>query len=367
MDSSRALSPVVGTVLIVAIVVTLSAVAGTMALSMTEEREPAPEVTLEAESSENGFTHHLVHRHGEELDGDKLTLRGAADPDVLEGTELSAGERVEFLPLESELDLIWAGEHGATYSLTAIEVERALPATPDEGCSWVSTNTNSGTESVDVDGIVVNCDVQTDKDIEIYNSGIVIGDVTSDTKDVDMDDGKVYGDVEVATQLNIQDGQITGSVTAHTENVKIDTSTVGGSVTAESKEIEVIDGSSVDGDLVVEAQDLIKIQSSSVSGSVTTDGQVDVDDATVTGDVTSGVKPLTVSAGSSVNGDLKSDDVINVQSSSVSGSVVTGDDVDLDGATIDGEVYVGGTFSCDDSTINGQDCGSYTPQDPGDW
>ncbi len=281
-------------------------------MSLTEEREPAPEVKLETQLSEDGYGHELVHRQGEKLDGDKLTFRGASDPDVLSGTELEASDSVGFYPQQRELTLVWAGDHGATYELATFTVDRTFPA-PDEGCSWVTSEFDD--ETVKVDSIVVDCDVTNDRDIGVENGGAIVGDVTSENKNVDViTGGTVYGDVVANHGVKVQDGEVTGAVTERNENIKIDNSSVGGTVTADNKEIEVITGSSVDGDLVVNADDMIKVQSSS----------------------------------------------------SVSGSVVTDGDVDLDDATIEGDVYVGGSFDCDNTTIDGQDCGSYTPRDPSD-
>lgn len=309
--TDRALSPVIGGVLLVAIVLVLAAVAGGVALSLSQEREPAPEVRVVAETTDDGHTQRLRHEQGDVIDGDKVTLRGTANPQQLAGRELGAGESVDFYPVEEEIRLVWAGDHGATYSLGTFEFERTLPE-PDVGCSWVSTESDNGTENVKISGDVVDCDVTTDKVIEVKSDGVVIGDVTSDNKELDMDDSVVYGNVEVQDTVNVQDGEVTGSVTAHAKNIKIDNTTVGDDVTAGNKEIEVVADSTVDGDLV---------------------------------------------------GD---DDQVKVLSSSVSGSVVTEGTAKLDGATIEGDVYAG-TFDCTDSTIDGQDCGSYTPKDPDDW
>lgn len=298
-------------ILLVAIVVVLSVVSGAIALNLTEEREPAPEVRLTTEQSEDGYTYELVHEQGETINGDQLTLQGAAEPNFLSDSDLTVGERVEFYPVESNLTLIWTGDHGTTYSLTEFSVEQTIPA-PDVGCSWVDNNSESG--DIDIDRTVVDCNVNVNKVIEIYSGGTVIGDVVSDTKEADIDGGSViYGDVEVQEQVNIQDSRVTGSVTAYEKNIKVDNTTVGRDVTAGDKEIEIIDDSSVNGDLVGD-DDLIMVQSSSVDGSVVTEGNVDLDDATITGDI-----------------------------------------------------YVGGNFDCDDSTINGQDCSSYSPRDADDW
>lgn len=312
--TNRAISPVIGVILLVAIALILAIVAGGGFLELTRERDPAPEVTLSLEGEGAIGERWLVQTHGQTVDGDKVEIRGVADPETLSGETLSAGDRHRVIPVSETIEIVWFGDHGTSHVLWEFSVDPEITVpSPDEGCSWVDTESNGGTSDVKVDGLVVNCDVETDKVIEVQNDGAIIGDTVSHTKELDADDARLFGDVTVEKGVNLQNGTITGSVTAQTENVKIDTATVGKSVEAE-KTVEIIDGSSVGAD-AVSATKQVKVLSSSVSGSVKSTGSVKLEDATVSGDVYV-------------------------------------DDSD---------------FDCTNSTVNGQSCGAYTPRDPGNW
>lgn len=309
---TRAVSPVIGTILIVAIVVVLAAVGASMFLTLTDETDPQPNAVLEDEETDD-TTHELVHRGGETLDGDRIELRGVADSQVAAGKRLSSGDTITFYPIEEEITVVWYGTNGESYALKTVTVDQTLPE-PDENCDWVDSETNGGVDPITIDNIVVNCDVDIDDQIEIQNGGVVIGDSISDLKDLDADNAKVYGDVTVEKVLNLQDGQITGRATSQTEDVKIGNGNVEGSIEAE-KVAEVTDESTVEGDVQSHTKDSKILGDSVVEGSVTADGIVKVQDS-----------------------------------------------------VIEGDVYVDPSdFDCTNSEINGESCASYTPKDPSNW
>lgn len=316
-ETDRGLSPVVGTALMIAIVLVFAAIAGYVFLGLSDTAEPAPQVAWEAESSEDGADWRLVHGGGDRVEGKHLELHGTATPDAATDTNLSVEDEVSFYPTASEVTVVWYGEDGESYRLTTIEIEQPLPA-PDEGCDWVEAESDGGSDPVTVDGIAVNCDVSTGEQITVRNGGAVIGEVVSGSKDLDLDDAAVYGDVELSKAANVQNGTVTGDVTSTNKEVKLDEAVVEGSVTAMAK-AEVMDDSVVDGD-VESRGGTSQISRSTVQGSVTAaaGGKVNLDDATVEGHVY---------------------------------------------ADPDGSV----DFECSNSTIDGQDCDSYTPRDPDDW
>lgn len=360
----RGVSPVVGSVLLVAIAILLASALVYGFLSLGEEREPQPDVALDLEAADDGVVHRLVHEQGDRLDGEQVTLRGAADPDALGESALTAGGRVELYAVDSEIEVVYTGDHGTTYLLGTFEAERRVPA-PDEGCDWVDSETSGGSDDATVDGIVVDCTVDTDGVITVRNDGVVIGDTTSGAKNLDADDARVYGDVAVEKDVNLQDGTVTGSVTARTEQVKLGNGTVEGAVDA-AKLVELADGSSAGGDVTSDTKG-VKVLDSEVDGSITAVEDVKVDAGTVEGPIET-ANEIEVIAGSSVDGDLASDDdQVKVLNSEVSGAVVTEGNVKLDGATVEGDVYVGGSFDCTDSTVDGQDCDAYSPKDPDDY
>lgn len=305
----RGISPVVGVVLMVAIVVAIGAVSAGMLFGLSEEREPSPDVTLSLEATDRPAQHAIVHDTGDGLVGERVELRGTTDPDALDGTELTAGARQPIYPVEDTVEVVWHGDDGTSYVLWEFEVDpdETVPE-PDERCPWVDTESDGGTEDVKMDDLVVACDVETDKVIEVQNGSVVIGDTVSESKEVDADDATFYGDVHVDNNLNIQDGLVTGSV---------------------------------------DSNDLVKVDNSSVDGSIEA------------GDTTE------VIAGSSVGDDVVSDGHVKVQNSDVSGSVVSADSVKLDGATVSDDVYVAADLDCtNNSTIDGQDCAAYSPKNP---
>ncbi|WP_324756812.1 polymer-forming cytoskeletal protein [Haloarcula montana] len=311
-NGDRAISPVVGTVLLVAIVLVLSTVGAGMFFSLTDETDPRPTVVLGGEQTESA-QHELRHRSGETLDGDRLEFQGVADSEAAAGETLSSGDSLLVYPTAEEIQIVWYGDNDESYVLTTVSVEDTLPE-PDENCGWVDAETNGGTDEITIDNEVVNCDIETDGQVKIRNGGVVIGDVVSDLKELDGDNAEVYGDVTVEAVLNLQDGRITGSATSRTADVKLGNATVERSVEAE-KVAEVTDGSTVQGDVESNTKDSKVLGDSVVEGSVTADGIVKVQDSEIQGDVY------------------------------------------IDPAD----------FDCTNATIGGQDCGSYTPKDPNKW
>jgi flagellin-like protein len=311
----RGVSPVIGAVLLLAIVVALVAVSAVLFLGLTEEREPAPEVTLSLEADDRPAQYTLRHGTGEPLDGDKVELRGVADPKTLDGQELTTGETESVYPVKESIEVVWFGDNGASYVLREFEVDPddTVPE-PEKGCEWVDDESDGGTESVKVE-TVVNCDVETAETIEVQDGGVVIGATISGSKSVDADKAAFYGDVDAEDVFNLQDGNVTGSVESESADVKLGDAFVGGDVTAEK---------------------VVELQS----------------DTTVEGDAVSETKDVKVQDGSTLRGDAVSE----------SGQVK------LDDATVEGHVYVDDTdFDCTDSTVNGQDCDDYTPKDPNDY
>ncbi|WP_178917306.1 polymer-forming cytoskeletal protein [Natronomonas gomsonensis] len=311
----RGLSPVIGVVLLVGIVVALVAVSAVLFLGLTEERDPAPEVSLSLETDDGPAQYALRHGTGDALDGEKVELRGAADPTTLKGRELTAGETESVYPVEESIEVVWFGDNGASYVLKEFEVnpDDTVPG-PEKGCEWVDDESDCGTESVKVE-TVVNCDVETVETIQVQDGGVVIGATVSGGKDVDADNAEFYGDVDAEKVFNLQDGNVTGSVESETADVKLGDAFVDGDVTAEK---------------------VVELQS----------------DTTVEGDAVSETKDVKVQDGSTLQGDAVSE----------SGQVK------LEDATVDGHVYVDDSdFDCTNSTINGQDCDDYTPKDPDDY
>jgi FlaG/FlaF family flagellin (archaellin) len=312
MSRRRAISPIVGIPLMVAVVVGLAAVSGVLLFDLAGQQDPAPAAKFEVEADDDGVTHWVRLAQGPNLDGDRLSLLNADDPDVFAGREVGAGDEDEFLPASMDVAVVWEGDDGTAHTLGTFEVDWSLPDA-DHGCPWVDSETNGGSDKLDVDGDVVDCDAATAKDVEVTTSGVIVGD-TDSGQVVDADDATFYGDVAADDLVSQLDSEVYGDVAAD-DLAKVDAGSVDGSVTA-ADEAELVSGSTVDGD--VAADDLAKVDGSTVNGSVVSDG--------------------------------------------------SHPDVKLVDANIRGHVYVDDAdFDCTGSTIRGQDCSEYTPKDPDDY
>jgi FlaG/FlaF family flagellin (archaellin) len=88
----RALSTVIGVALLAAIVPLLSVATAIMLFGLVEEREPAPELAMSLEDHRVSIERRIVHEQGQQLDGDRVEVRGVADPETLSGTTLVGGD-----------------------------------------------------------------------------------------------------------------------------------------------------------------------------------------------------------------------------------------------------------------------------------
>lgn len=326
-STRRALSPVLGTILVVAIVVLLASVAAYVTFGLTEEREPAPNVVLDLAETAGPAAHDFELENGDPLRGEKVTIRGIVNEDGFQD-RLAAGETVTVYPIEDTVTVVWFGEHGTSYVLATFEPETDLPE-PDEDCNWVESQTGGHTSSVTVD-VVVDCNVMTQGDVDVVDPGIVIGDVESDANTVDVDHGEVYGSVTADSALDLDGSRVVGDVVAGDDVTITDETTVGGDIETGSA------------------------------------GSIDIDsDSTVDGSLSAGDDIALASM--TVGGDVEAPDV-DIANTEIDGSVVGTSIVSLDGVTVSGDVYApAGSFSCTDSTINGQDCAAYTPEDPANY
>lgn len=63
-------------------------------LGFAEEQDPAPQAKLALERTDTPGEYRLIHESGDTIDGDRIPLRGVADPDALAGQEFAAGKSV---------------------------------------------------------------------------------------------------------------------------------------------------------------------------------------------------------------------------------------------------------------------------------
>jgi len=119
----RGLSPVVGTVLFVAVVVLLSAVTAGVLFDATETQPPAPDVAVGLEPTDTPGAYTLVHRSGDTIDGDRFVVRGVVNETRLTGQQLAAGQSVVVDPVSETVRLLWfeSGEE-SSYILAEFDV-----------------------------------------------------------------------------------------------------------------------------------------------------------------------------------------------------------------------------------------------------
>ena len=117
-DDSRAVSPVIGVILMVAITVILAAVIGTFVLGLGDSVESAPQasITFDGSSSEDVT---ITHRGGDSFDTSELEVRGSAvsSSQSLDSaatssipSQFAAGNSVTVeVDQEGELNLVYTG------------------------------------------------------------------------------------------------------------------------------------------------------------------------------------------------------------------------------------------------------------------
>ena len=113
----RAVSPVIGVILMVAITVILAAVIGSFVLGLASdvsESAPTAQISFEYDSGEDDVT--LIHDGGSSFSNDAVSLRGPQTDDPLDGwasnSQVRAGDSVTVSIDESEGDtlrVIWQG------------------------------------------------------------------------------------------------------------------------------------------------------------------------------------------------------------------------------------------------------------------
>ncbi|OYR46375.1 type IV pilin [Halorubrum sp. Hd13] len=104
-DDDRAVSPVIGVILMVAITVILAAVIGTFVLGLGDSLgDSAPQASFQCDSGD------LVHNGGEELDGANLYSNSTTTSAI--GGTYNAGDTVVSSFDSSAAPLIWQSPNG---------------------------------------------------------------------------------------------------------------------------------------------------------------------------------------------------------------------------------------------------------------
>ena len=156
-DTDRAISPVVGTALFLAIVLVLVAVSSAFVLGLTEKQQPAPQARLALEPVQSSDQYRLVHESGDPVDGGRVTIRGIEDPDTLAGTTLTAGDEIRVTPTRQRVRLVWAEQQRdpSSYILATFEATVSASSSSSSGSvpdSVVFTGRSNGLLRISGDG-----------------------------------------------------------------------------------------------------------------------------------------------------------------------------------------------------------------------
>lgn len=244
LEFRRAISPVIGVVLMVAIVVVLAAIAATFVFGSTDETDAQPDITMTVLDGDDSSTVVLRHENGDTITGEKTRLVGAADEQAFHGLDLQAGDTVEIVPTKQELKLVWSGENTG-YVIQTFDVDTSdLPYNPDtvdKECDWVEGNVDNNGD-LDMSDDNANCNVKDDFDttyddvnVDLQSGALLVGDIDTDG-DVDLDSSEVVGDIS----SNADDITLTA-----------ESSVYGDVVAASGTNIDIDGDSYVRGDVVV--------------------------------------------------------------------------------------------------------------------
>ena len=120
----RAVSPVVGTALLIGITVILATVVGTVVLGVDVGSAATPEVTLSFKVVDGGSTVELYHEGGDPLAKDEIVVRDEDGTAYELATDrLNTGERTEIEGLDpaivERITVVWQAPHSSSESVLA--------------------------------------------------------------------------------------------------------------------------------------------------------------------------------------------------------------------------------------------------------
>jgi flagellin-like protein len=120
-SDDRALSPVVGVALLIAIVVAIAAVSAGLILGLAEPNDPAPAAAFDVESADAAGEMVIRHDGGDTIDGDRLRIEGVtdADADAFAGRRVATGTTATVAPTDDEIELVWASDERDNSAIVA--------------------------------------------------------------------------------------------------------------------------------------------------------------------------------------------------------------------------------------------------------
>ena len=368
---NRAVSPVVGIVLLLGITVVLGAVAAPMVFGFASDSavdapsaefgfvytESTPEATDSFGSTGDGFSEtgvvRVIFQRGDPLPAEQIRIQSDEGTQYLDDTDAYAagetvypGDRFSVWASRGErISIIWEsadGEESDILGVFTIETVSDLPPgvpAPTTGCSYVESQLPG---DVTIDGEVVECDLDqySIDDISFLDGGTVLGEVAG-AGTITATNGETYfGDVVSGT-----DGS-GGDITA-------DASTFEGDVVANgSGSVDLDGGSTVTGTLTADQHVTVDGDSSVARGIEARNGDVTVGDGSTAGGKITAAGSVTVGS-ADVGNDVTAGGAVDFDGTSLQGSVDATGDVTVDGGTVTGDIETDGDVYLTDATVEG--------------
>lgn len=372
LETQRAVSPVIGAVLMIAITVSLAVVVAPLVFATAGEepnstptvglafhyeevdhqREDSFGVTPADSGTEAAGLLTIAVDSGEAIPASELEIDAAVSGGQLTSSdqfgsedELESGESIRLWVERGEtVRVIWrSGEDSAVLdSFTIRPAEKPLPPgvpQPENGCGYIEDqldDSDGDGEDVNVTDTVVQCDLTEE------NVGLI--------KDLTITNGAVLGEIDVNGTVSVTDGETYLGDVAAGDALQMDTgSEINGDATA-GGDLTIQGGSTIDGAATGGANSSVSVTNSTIQQGATTGEDISLSDAVIGGAVETSDGSVTLGTGSAIGGSLTAENATNVDLDSgsvVSGTVTTGDGTDID---LDSTSEVGGDIVAEDNS-----------------
>ncbi|MBZ6496067.1 polymer-forming cytoskeletal protein [Natrinema longum] len=345
----RGVSAVIGTVLLIGIVTLVMAVLAAALLGVgLFDQQPDAELSYQEHTDKVvvGLTDVRDLSAGEteiklEGEGSCGFWDGSGELEKGDVTTLESSDCPDSLEQGDVLQVIGGNVLLGTYELRG--------QYPDYGCTTFKSKFNNGNQ-IDVEtGGIVSCDF-TDPDgtelnngLKVNNQTTVVGEVNvSKTSRIEVDGGKIIGDVETGKDADIKDDSVVDGTVSADESVYVrDSSKITGSVDA-GDSVDVDQDATVNGP--IDSSDYVALDERAfVGGAIESDDEVTLaKDAVVEGGVAAD-REVTIGNSAEIDGTVESGYDVSLEQDSLADSEVeltgSGRTLELsDGATISGTV-----------------------------
>jgi flagellin-like protein len=369
-QSQRAVSPVIGVVLMIAITVSLAVVAAPFVFATAGEgpdQTPTVDfgfhydevshqqadtfgVTPADSGTEAAGLLTITVDSGDAIPASELEIEATASGGQLTDSpqfgaedELESGESLTLWVERGEtIDVVWRdGEDNAVLgSFTIRPEDTPLPPgvpQPQHGCEYIEDELEDGPD-VDVQNTVVRCDLTEE------NVGLI--------EDLTINSAAVIGEIDVNGTVSMTGGETYLGDVAAGDALQMDSeSSINGDAVA-GGDIDIQGDSTVDGTVTGADGSALSVTDSMIKQGATTGNDVSLSNGVIGGAVETTDGSVTLGTESAIGGTLTAENAGNVDldsSSVVSGTVTTGDGTALD---LDSSSEIGGDIvAAEDSGV----------------